>query len=112
MTSNILSKLGSISFIAGLAVVILVGMTSTTDATIAWIIGLLGIIVGLLNIQSKETQLFLISAIAFMVAVNGLSGVLSTMFGQANNILHNMVLFVAPAAGVVSLKAIYGLVKN
>lgn len=113
------SKLGSWTFIGGLTIAIIVGITSATDAALAWIIALLGLIVGLINIRRKETQLFLIGTIAFMITANSLLNVIPSVFeptyvGRAMmlRIINNILTFVAPAAAIVSLKALYELAKD
>lgn len=78
----------------------------------------LGIIVGLVNIQDKELQLYMISNIAFLVAANGFIGVLAALpvgtmgITFLTSFVHNIVLFVAPGVAVVALKALYEVSKD
>lgn len=113
------SKLGSWTFIAGLTIAVLVGLTSITDAAVAWVIAFLGLLVGLINIQRKETQIFLIGTIAFMITANSLLGVIPSVFEPSYfgrtimvRVINNILTFVAPAAAIVSLKALYALAKD
>jgi len=79
-------------------------------STMALLLGILGIIVGLLNVADKEVSLFLVAAIALLVSAAGLSMVLVNIqaIGTVlSAILDNVVVFTAPAAAVVSLKALY-----
>ncbi|MFA6035693.1 MAG: hypothetical protein WC759_01930 [Candidatus Micrarchaeia archaeon] len=76
----------------------------------ALLLGIFGVIVGLLNVADKEVQLFLVASIALLTAAWGLSEVLvsiQVVGGLFNGILSNIKVFVAPAAAVVSLKALY-----
>jgi len=115
-----MKRFGPPAYIAGLLVAILAGAMPgaiVPFATMALLLGVLGIIVGLLNIADKEVQLFLVAAIALLTSAAGLSAVLVnlglvgsalTPVGSAlNTILYNIMVFTAPAATVVSLKALY-----
>ena len=116
-----MDMLGAWAFIIGLAIALLLALVPTLLTT-GWtvlILGLLGIIVGLLNIGDKELQLYLVANIAFMVAATGFSAVLSALpvIGSVGitfltNFVHNVTLFVAPGAAVVALKALYEISKE
>lgn len=72
----------------------------------------LGLIVGLVNLTTKETVPFLVAAIALM-----LSGIvnLSLIPGIGtclSSSLSNIVVFVVPAAVIVGLKAVWKLASN
>lgn len=72
----------------------------------------LGALVGLWNITSKETTSFLVAAIALMlVGAGGLDAV--PVIGDAlSSFTSNISAFAAPAAFVVALKAIIDIGKN
>ena len=70
----------------------------------------LGILVGLLNVTEKETQKFLVAAVALLIA--GGAAALETIPEWASSILTNIASFVAPAAVIVALNAIYALAKE
>ena len=67
--ANDLHRIGHYSFIAGLIIAVIVGLIPTLrgDAAI-WIMVVLGVIVGLLNISAKEVNSFLITAVALIIA--------------------------------------------
>lgn len=98
-------KLGSYAFLVVVALAILAGLVPTlqANATVTWVLLLLGLIVGLMNITKKETSGFLVASIALMLV----GGVLPNLGVFLAAILGNIVAFVAPAALVVSLKAVY-----
>jgi len=83
---------------------------------------ILGIIVGLVSITAKEVRPFLIAAIALMVARIGIGtnadvwaplGVVHMLLPYwATEILNYIVAFVAPAAVIISFKAVYALGKE
>jgi len=97
-----------IAIIAGLAI----GMVDTlTAGWITFVLVILGLIVGFMNINEKETQPFLIATITLMLVGTSLGG-LNIAYGigtYLTSIVVNIAAFVAPAALLVTLKAIYKL---
>ena len=126
-------KIGSMAFMAGFAIAVLVGIAHAADliietniinSDIAGIISLvlviLGLVVGYMNIKDKHITDFLIATVA--VAIIGLvalspatavvAGVTSPIVVTINSIVGNIVTLVAPAALVVGLKQIMALAKE
>ncbi len=103
-------QIGGWAFIAGVIIAILVGLVPLDAATTGYatlVMVVLGLIVGFLNIADKETTPFLIAAIALLAAGNGGLSLIPAVGSYITNILNNIVAFVAPAAIVVALKAVY-----
>jgi len=111
-----MSKLGPWAFIVGLVIAILAGFVyPATDLTIVLVLGVLGIIVGVLNIGEKEVNAFLLATVAFMVGATSLGAVLAAIPAigpEMPRILSYIVAFIAPGAALVALKAIYGVAKE
>jgi len=108
-----LEKIGHWSFILGVIIAILAGLAGAAYVeAAALLLVVLGIIVGFLNISEKETTSFLVAAIA-LVAV-GAAGLekLPAVGSYIGPILTNIATFVAPAAIIVALKAVYELGKR
>ncbi len=107
------SSIGSWAFILGVVIAIISGLAAGALAGymqyVAIVLVILGLIVGFLNIGAKEVTDFLIASIA-LIAIGAANLVTIPWIG---GYLASMVLyiaaFVAPAALVVSLKAIYNL---
>lgn len=99
--------IGKWSFIIGVLLAIAAGViTQLQTATVAWVLVVLGLIIGLLNITEKETTTFLVATIALMaVGAAGLAAV-GYIGPYIKAILANIVAIVAPAALIVSLKAV------
>ena len=117
-----LQKVGEYAFLLGVIVAVLAGLiavfSASTLAGIAdWIVVLLvilGIIIGLLNIKDKETSNFLIAAIALAIgaaAFSALDVLVTPLGGLIGQILAYIAVFVAPAAIIVALKAVWNLAK-
>ncbi len=115
---GLLNKIGPWSFILGLVIAFVSALTSS----VFWMLGVLGLIVGLLNITDKELTTYLIASLTFLVSANALSVTLTKLvtlvpiIGEWLNfidpLLANVTLFVAPGAGIVALKALYNISKD
>jgi hypothetical protein len=89
-------------------------------AALGWVslvMVILGIIVGLTTLTEKETTPFLTAAIALLVANAGsvflvIDEVANPLGTIINAILNNIAAFVAPAAIILAVKAIYNLAKT
>ena len=103
-----LTLIGRWALVIGIIIAILAGFTEISSA--AYILGVLGLIVGFLNIQDKESTPFLVAVIALLVI--GLSGLqLGRLTGVVVVVLNNFIAFVAAAGLVVALKQILAVVK-
>ena len=80
------------------------------------IIFVMGLIVGILNITVKEVNEFLIAVIAFLVAaginVYVIKLTLERFGGLIDQVFNAIAVFVAPAALVVALKAMFDMAKK
>ena len=106
-------KLGFWAFLIGLilAVIISIFSAASTPSWAIWVLAILGLIVGLFNVTGKEVQIFLIAAVAFVVSFQSLSvvylgwAVVSTFFSL-------MSAFIAPAAAIVAIIALFKIAKD
>ncbi|MFH1978263.1 MAG: hypothetical protein ABIJ92_02980 [Candidatus Aenigmatarchaeota archaeon] len=110
-------RIGSWAFILGVVIAILAGLLAgTLDATsagyITLVLVILGLIVGFLNIGDKEMSGFLIAAIALMAVGTANLAVIPTIGIWLSFIVENIAAFVAPAALIVALKAVYNLASK
>ncbi|MBN1544657.1 hypothetical protein JW898_04295 [Candidatus Woesearchaeota archaeon] len=109
-------KVGHYAFVGGVLIAIIAGLLQTTSIFFAFSILLLGVVVGFLNISTKEVMPFLVAAVALLVAGSADFQILNIMFNPLGTVLTSLFsfikLFVAPAALVVSLKAIVNLARN
>jgi len=105
------SKVGEWAFLGGVILAVLVGLVPGVlpSDLVALVLVVLGILVGLINISAKDTHEFLLATVALLVA--GAAGLqtLPVVGGVVQSILSNIVSFVAPAAVIVALKAVYEL---
>jgi ABC-type multidrug transport system fused ATPase/permease subunit len=111
------SMVGRISFIVGLVLVAIIALFSATlvPAWAIFVIGALGILVGLLNIAEGEVNTFLIAAIAFLLSFQALSSIFSDLtFGwtAVPTFFGLLTIFIAPAAAIVAVKAVFSVTRD
>ena len=107
---------GSWAFLIGviLAIILGLGFASAYQATLLWVVFLLGIIVGLLNISHGETAGFLTSGtVLVLVSFLGVQvGVFEGVVPVIGNILKGVLTLFVPATIIVALRAVFGLARS
>ena len=109
--------IGSWSFLVGLVLAVLlgVGFTGSYAATMVWLVFLLGVVVGLLNITVSETSAFLTSG-AVLVLVSFLGAQEGVFDGPTlswiANVLRSILALFVPATIIVALRAVFGLARR
>jgi hypothetical protein len=118
MTKMDTQKLGGWAFVLGVLIAVVAGLAAgAVTAYAGWIalaLVVLGLVVGFLNIGAKEVNDFLIAAIALSALAISAAGlnVIPYVGAYLVGMVQNVAAFVAPAALVVALKAIYALAKE
>jgi hypothetical protein len=111
-----MEKVGELAFLAVVVIAILAGLLNAGGGTITLLLVVLGLIVGFLNVSEKETTPFLIAAVALVVAGTANFGAIDQVVNPLgtiiNSVLNNIATFVAPAAVLVALKAVYALASR
>ena len=124
-----MDKIAHWAFVACVVIAIIMGLvvgsmfynldsnTGNANADVTLILLVLGIIVGLINITTKEVTPFLIATIALIVAsISNVWAPLSTIHALladwATYILNYIVAFVAPAAVIIAIKAVFAMEKS
>ena len=106
--------IGAWAFLIGVILAIVLGLFSTylgTNSTyILWILVVLGIIVGLLNITGKESSKFLLASLALVIVSYMGQGVLG-IIPQIGSILSALLVLFVPATIIVALRNLFDLAK-
>ena len=104
------ATIGKWAFIVGLVIAVLAGLLFQPGWAI-WILAILGVIVGLLNITAEDTRGFLLAAIALTLSATALNTlpILGTAFSL---VLPFVVAFVAGATIVVALKVLFQTARS
>ena len=107
--NSMYNPIGSWSFLIGvvLAIILGLGFSGAYQTTILWAIFLLGIVVGLLNIQIDEVNSFLTSGtILVLVSFLGIQvGVFDAVAPVISNMLKGILTLLVPAIIIVALKS-------
>lgn len=112
------SKLiGSWAFLVGVVLAVVagvlagVGQIELSTPLMTSILALLGLIVGILNVTSKESTPFLASGIVLILAGIFGAGLMSSVPVLSSTLLALLVVFV-PAVIIVAIKNVFNLAKN
>jgi hypothetical protein len=109
------NRLGGWAFVIGLVLAIIIAMFGANATWPVYVLAVLGLIVGLLNVTDRETLPFLIAAIAFLLTFGTLGSIVSAIpgIGGATASFFGLVtVFIAPAAAVVAFKALFEQTRN
>ncbi len=104
---------GAWAFLVGVVLALAVGIFSDLTTNV-WLMGLLviiGLIIGLLNISSKEVSPFLMSGVVLIIASAFSAGALSVI-PKAVDILSGILALFVPATIVVAIKNVFMMAKN
>jgi len=94
--------IGKWAFIAGLVIAVFAGLLFQPEGAI-WVLAILGVIVGFLNITAEETRGFLLASIALTLSATALN-TLPVLGTALSLVLPFIVAFVAGGMIVVALK--------
>jgi hypothetical protein len=104
------AMLGKWAFVIGLVLAVLAGLFFQPTWAI-WVLAILGMIVGLLNVTAKDTRGFLLAAIALTLSATALN-TLPVVGTALSFILPFVVAFVAAAMIVVAFKELFETARN
>ncbi len=105
-----MEKVGKWAFVAGLVIAVLAGL-GLEQAWFVWVLAVLGLVVGFLNITGAETHGFLLAAIGLILSATAVQS-LPFVGELVTRILADLVVFVAPAVLVVALKTLFQVAKQ
>jgi hypothetical protein len=102
-----MANVGKWSFLGGIVLAVLAGFF--TIPYIMTILAVLGLIVGLLDITSKESHKYLMAVVALLVigtASLSAFSALGTLYGLAESVITNAIAFIAASGLVVAIKEV------
>jgi uncharacterized membrane protein len=103
--------IGSWAFLIGVILAIILGAFGLMTPTLIIVLIVIGLIVGFFNISARESEPFLISGIALIIA---------SAFGQAivqdvavlSSMLQSMLLIFVPATIIVAIRNVFTLSRD
>jgi len=107
-------RLAHYAFFIGLLVAIVAGLFRNLlgPEVLVTTLVILGFIVGLFNLTTKETMPFLVASVALMLAGIVNLGLIPGVGLYLRSILSNIVVFVVPGAIIVGMKTIWKLASD
>ena len=123
MASNSSQKLGIYIFLAGVAIAIVagilfaagqIGIFKGIETWIPLVLVVLGVVVGFLNIKDKDLHEFLMASMVLLLLSGTAAGLnqIPVVGVYLAAIAQSLAIFVAPAALIVSVKAIKDMALN
>lgn len=111
--------IGSWAFLIGFIAAVIFGafnrqitqVTGISYTVILWILVLLGMIIGFINVNKKEVSNFLMAALVLVVVSYAGMGIL-TVIPQIGDILSALLVFFVPTTIIVALRAMFEITKN
>ena len=102
-----LAVTGFIAFMLGLVIAILAGLLAPENPYIVMVLVLLGVLIGFLNITTKEILPLLLATIALVVVGDVFSPIKMLGIGSIlDNMLRLLATLMAPAAVIAAVKAL------
>jgi hypothetical protein len=110
------SIIGSWSFLVGfvLAMILGLGLGGIYQGTLLWVVFLLGVVVGLLNIAAAEVGAFLTGGtVLVLVSFLGIQvGIFEGVAPLISNVLKGILTLFVPATIIVALRSVFILAKK
>jgi hypothetical protein len=106
-----MGQIGKWIFIVGIVLAVLAALLFQQVSWIYWVLAILGLIVGILNVTDKETQTFLLAAIGLMLSATALRQ-LPFLGELLTRIVNYLIIFIAPAVLIVALKSLFDTAKD
>lgn len=112
-------KIGVWAFYIGLIITLVIAIISPFagtgfGTTFAAILVILGIIVGLLNIQDRETITYLVASITLLLVAASLgtfAALIPYIGRMISTFMQGLILFVGPGAAIVAIKTFYHVAR-
>ena len=105
-----MGQLGKWAFIIGFVICVVAGLV-VAEPWMYWVLAVLGLIVGFMNITAAETQGFLLASIALMLSATSIIAI--PFIGLAvTAVLANVVVFISAAVLVVAVTSLFDIAKD
>jgi len=105
-----MENMGKWAFIVGFVICVVAGLLIAAP-WMFWVLAVLGLVVGFMNVTASETKGFLLAAIGLMLSATSVVAI--PMIGEAvTAVLYNIVTFISAAVLVVALKSLFEIAKD
>lgn len=103
--------IGSWAFLIGVAIAVIFGFFNVLLPWVLVTLAIIGLIIGFLNIADEETEPFLFSGIALIIA-SALGGQAVIDIPVLGNMLYALLVIFVPATIVVAIKNVFSLARR
>jgi len=103
--------IGGWAFLIGVVLAIVLGALGALTPQITWILIVIGVIVGLLNVADKETTPFLMSG-AVLIIASSLGKDVVDVIGLLSRILAALLAIFVPATIIVAIKNVLSIANR
>lgn len=104
-----MEQIGKYVFIVGVVLAVIAAFWQ--QPWMWWVLAILGLVVGFLNITGEETRGFLLAAIGLILSASAVRQ-LPLIGDEITAILDNLVVFISPAVLVVALKSLFEAARD
>ncbi len=111
MAKNRSSILGSWSFLIGVILAVVFGFMGAVSGSIAVVLVVLGLIIGLLNVAGDEAMPFLLSGVSLII-ISSLGQSSLNVIPQAGDILSALMTIFVPATIIVAIKNVFSIASR
>jgi len=110
-------EVGLLAFVAGLFIALFLALVQpgVSQTTQILALGLLGISIGLLNIDVKKMEMYMVAAIALVFCASAFAQVLDQLpavSGLLERLLSNVLYIVVPGVVLIALRIVYEASKS
>ena len=111
--SSTAALVGSWGFLVGFVLAVLLGLgyTGAYRGTVVWLVVLLGVVVGLLNVTHDEASAFLTSG-TVLVLVSYLGASMLQDVSPLGEVLQGVLTLFVPATLIVALRSVWTLARR
>lgn len=105
--NRVLAIIGFAAFVVGIIMAIICGIIAPENPTVILVLVILGIIIGALNVTSKEIMLLLLAVVALVVVGGVFEPIKLLGIGSIlDQILRLFAILMAPAAVIAAVRAL------
>ncbi len=105
------NRIGGWAFLIGVVLAIIFGIMGNLNPTIAWILLVIGLIVGFLNVADEEAEPFLLSGVSLIIA-SALGQAAVNVSPMLSNVLTTLLLIFVPATIIVAIRNVFTLARR
>ncbi len=106
-----MDKIGKIAVVVGILIAIVAGIFSYSPPWFGWLLAVLGLIVGFMNVSGTESKTFLLAGIGLLMVSSSVDSV-PVIGERLTSFLGYIIAFMAPAILIVALKSLFETVKD